>query len=337
LSAYVSLVPLAAEGPVDGMSTSIAPGPGVTETRLLSDYFPALAATAGDTRVYILDSRVPGGTLFIGGGAHSNEAAGIVAAILFVEKAKPIVGRIIVVPYSNNSGSSYGYDGIPSAERLVVATAKGPRTIKIGNRLTKPEDQGEIDPESYAYEGSDQSLEGYEARNLDRAHPGSAEGNLTRKIAYGLITLLRREGVDVAFDLHEAKPDSKLAMQIIANPKNIDIAANAALDLEEKDITMRIEASPVGYRGLSHREWGDQTDALSFLLETPNPAMADGRMGADQVDDPEYPLGRRVGVQLECIDAVMRLAGARTGNVVKYEGLPTLEELERDGIGAYLE
>ena len=32
----------------------IIPGEGVTEVRMLSDYFPDLAGTAGDTQIYVL-------------------------------------------------------------------------------------------------------------------------------------------------------------------------------------------------------------------------------------------------------------------------------------------
>ena len=59
----------------------IYPGPGVTEVKLLSDYYPALQGTAADTEVYVLDSGVPGGSMLVLGGTHPNEPSGVVAAI----------------------------------------------------------------------------------------------------------------------------------------------------------------------------------------------------------------------------------------------------------------
>lgn len=38
----------------------IIPGEGVTEVRMLSDYFPDLAGTAGDTQIYVLQGEQEG-------------------------------------------------------------------------------------------------------------------------------------------------------------------------------------------------------------------------------------------------------------------------------------
>ena len=58
----------------------VRPGYGVTNIGWLSDYFAPIRGSAVDTRVYYLDSQMPGPTLFILGGTHSNEIAGIMAA-----------------------------------------------------------------------------------------------------------------------------------------------------------------------------------------------------------------------------------------------------------------
>ena len=142
------------------------------------------------------------------------------------------------------------------------------------------------------------------SRNLDRQYPGKAGGNLTQRIAFALTALIRREGVDLAFDLHEAPPGSRLAMMIIANPKNVDLAAEAVMSLEAEGLAMKLEESSRDFRGLSHREWGDATPAKAFLFETPNPAFLREKPG-HPVDDPEWPLVRRVGIHIEALRAIV--------------------------------
>ena len=63
----------------------IRPGEGVTDQRVLSDYFPPLAGTNLDTDVFILDSGKPGVTALLLGGTHGNELAGTVSALVMVK------------------------------------------------------------------------------------------------------------------------------------------------------------------------------------------------------------------------------------------------------------
>ena len=55
---------------------AIKKGAGVTAVKLLSDYFPGLKGSPGDTEVYLLDSGQPGGTVLILGGTHPNDPPG---------------------------------------------------------------------------------------------------------------------------------------------------------------------------------------------------------------------------------------------------------------------
>jgi predicted deacylase len=250
--------------------------------------------------VYILDSDMPGGTLLVVGGTHADETAGTAAAIAFVELAVPTAGRMIVVPRAN-------------------ASAAGRRGS--GSRLTKPAHQGAPDPVLYYPPGSTSAFDGYESRNLDRAYPGAPDGTLTERMAYGLMELLRIERVDVAIDLHEAPPGSPLSMAIIAHERALGLAALAVLDLEDAGIDMQLVASPAAYPGLSHREWGDRTGALAFIVETPNPANDGGKSGAGgQSDDPRYPLQRRVEIHLETVAALVARYNdeAGAGRAVRY-------------------
>src|SRR5512137_3221508 len=64
------------------------PGPGLTRQGLLSDYLPVLAGTPGDTDVYVFEGGEAGGTVLVTGGAHPNEPAGSVSAVVLVENIR---------------------------------------------------------------------------------------------------------------------------------------------------------------------------------------------------------------------------------------------------------
>lgn len=314
----------------------VRPGPGV-RTAALSDYSPGLARTPGDTAVYVLEGPEPGGTVFVAGGTHAGEIAGSLAAIGLVERAKVRRGRLIVVPYANNSAITYPDPRRPgSPGTFNVTTAGGVRTFRTGARLTRPEDQGEPDPPGEAAPAAEDAADNL-SRNLDRQYPGRADGNLTQRIAYAIVTLIKKENVDLAFDLHEAPPGSRLAMMIVANPKNIDLAAEAVLALETQGLAMKLEESAGDFRGLSHREWGDAAPAKAFLFETPNPAFAKKAPG-DPVHDPEWPLARRVGIHIEALRAVVEAynIGAPGTRQVEILDLPRLDELMKSGLGGFL-
>jgi len=319
------------------MNHDIRPGDGVTASGWLSDYLPALAGSPGDTRVFYLDSGKPGATVFVAGGTHTNEIAGIATAVLLVERAKIENGRLIVVPYANNSASTYTEGEWRSDPWFAIVTPHGTRWFKSGARLTYPGHQGAPDPEVYRHVNSSEELPGYESRNLDRAHPGDPNGTLTQKVAYALLSLIKNENVDVAIDLHEADVGGRLAWMMVANPKNIDTAASAILGLEMKGIAMKLEPSSESFRGLSHREWGDASKAQSYLIETPNPAMVKDPRGVDWVNDPENPLWKRVGTQVECIVEILASfnENAPVDNMIAISGLPSLEDIELQGLGAF--
>lgn len=283
----------------------LRPGPGVTRTRMLSSYLPALAGTPGDTPVFVLEGKEPGGTLVVVAGTHENEIAGVFAATALIETARVSRGRLVVVPRANNSAVTLRDDERPVPEWITIDTPSGPRRFRFGSRLTNPLHQGAPDPVELKLPGAAKALRGNEVRNLDRAYPGSADGPLTQRIAFAIVELLRREKADLAFDLHEASPDSRLSWMIVAHPRALDVAAEAVLDLDAAGLPMKLEVSDEGFRGLSHREWGDATGALAFLVETPNPNQVKGALGIDPVDDAEYPLASRVAAHLRTVLAVV--------------------------------
>jgi len=329
---------LAAARP-DTLDGGLRPGPGVTGLKRLSDYGPGLQGGVGDAAVYLLDSGRPGATFVVVGGTHANEPAGMVAAAMLVERATVTRGRLIVVPFLNLSGLGYADPSNPRPTEIPLAAASGPRVIRYGARLVHPDDQGASDPERYVLPGSTESLAGAESRNINRAYPGSPEGPLAQRVAHAVTELLRKEGARVAVDMHEARPSSKLIWMIVANPKNLDQAIEALFDLDERGIAMKLDQSSPEFRGLSHREWGDATEALAFLVETVNPAQEPRAGAVDHMTHPEFPLKRRVGVQLEALAAITRAYNASElaadGIIFELGGVPSLQELLERGLEAY--
>ncbi|NMA62339.1 MAG: hypothetical protein GX956_10690 [Firmicutes bacterium] len=321
-----------AQGP---MLHDIRPGYGVTKIGWLSDYHAPLRNTSVDSRVYYLDSGKPGPTAVILGGTHSNEIAGIAAATLIIERAEVTAGRVIVIPYANSSGASSIDERRPNIRTWSMETESGLRTFPYGDRRTKAEDQ-EPDPEVYVHYPSGLELSPDEARNLNRAHPGKADGTTTQQLAYAYYRIITEEDADIAIDMHEAGVGSRLANMLIANPKNLDLAVLAVVELELQGIIMNVEHSSEEFKGLSHREWGDHTRAAAYLIETPNPGQTSSIADPDVVNDPVNPLSKRAATQLATIEAIFVAHEMVLGERPVWTGLPTYDELVQNGLGSYL-
>lgn len=316
----------------------VRPGPGVSSSRMLSTYLDGLANTPGDTRVYVLDGKEPGGTVVVLGGTHGNEIAGIMAATVLVEHARVAKGRLIVIPNANNSAVSCTDPQRPGPEWITLQTPSGPRRFKYGARRTDPRHQGAPDPAKYTHPASTEAIDGDEVRNLDRAYPGQADGPLTQRIAAAVLRLVKDEHAVIVFDLHEAGPESRLAWMIVANPKNVDLGALAVLKLDEQGLCMKLEPSSESFRGLSHRELGDATPARAFLIETPNPGQVEKPSGVDVVEHPDFPLSKRVGAHLATVQAIVDVYDDEASAAARLELLdvPSLAEMVREGLGRFL-
>jgi hypothetical protein len=352
----VSAARFAPESPT---GLEVYPSASLTRRTWLSQYNPALKGTAGDTPVLVFEGALPGGTMLVLGGTHADEPAGAAAALVIAENVSPEQGRLIVIPYANASGFSHTLpqEGHPS--HYTLDTPGGPRRIPFGSRLTNPVHQWP-DPTVYIEKVQRQKLAGTESRNLNRAYPGEENGSLTAKVAYAITRLIVDEGVDVAVDLHESSPEYPVNNAIVAHDRAMDLAAIAAVELEYAGVSINIEPSPVNLRGLSHREWGDNTDTLAVLLESPNPSQGrlrgttDERLVVEGID-PMYlkaslrgrlyvpyteegaPLAMRVGRHVASVEA---LAWSHTmlspDRGIVLGGLPTYSELLENGVGAYL-
>jgi hypothetical protein len=339
---------------------TIVPGPGVTGMVPLSTWFQGLRASAGDTNVYVLDSGKPGGTMLVMGGVHANEPAGMLAAVLLVENARPSTGRLIVIPQANHSAATHveSSEGFPT--RFTVTTAGGrARWFRYGGRLTNPVHQWP-DPEVYTHYPSGQLQSDFDVRNLDRAFPGRPDGCFTERIAFGITELIRREEVDLTVDLHEARPMNPIVNCVIFHERAQEIATMGSIDLEASGIKLRLEPSPKNLRGMSHRELGDHTNTIALLLETANPIMdrlhgrTSERLILDGKDeffrraarngllyvpygDAGQPMEERAGRHLSALLAFSRIfSELHAGRAIALEQVPEYQALLAKGVGAFL-
>lgn len=337
------------------------PSKHLTSIGKLSDYFDEIKNTSGDTKVYIFDSGNDGATVFLAGGTHPNEPAGYMAAVVILENLKVDKGRVIIVPRLNNSGFTCTdpMEAFPSA--FEIKTDKGTRKFRFGSRVANPLDQWP-DPLVYSQYPSGQQYSGMDSRNLNRCFPGRPDGTHTEKVAYAIVQLLEKEKVDIAFDLHEAAPEIPIINAIVYHEKCEDIAMGAILELEFELENEKYapELSPKNFHGLSHREWGDNTDALPFLMETSSPIQ--GRLrgktnvdlmlngfsqnyitaketGALRIDirDEGEQLEHRVGRHVTGFKTILSSYNElNPDNIIKLSGLPSYEELTTNKIGKYL-
>lgn len=345
-----------------------APGPDVDrvvpqagfEQRRLSDYFGGLAGTTGDTDVYVQHGPEAGGTVLVLGGTHANEPAGVIAAVVLLEQARVEKGTLIVVPFANPMARTHTFPQDAHPQTFGFETASGVRrSFRYGARTTNPVDEWP-NPDIYIHPQSRQTMAGIERSNLNRAHPGVADGGPTERLAHGFMRLIEQEGVDLAIDLHEASPEYPVVDAMVAHERAMELAAMVAMELEFEGIPMRLEPSPQNLRGLSHREWGDGSDVLAILMETCNASAGRfrGRTdealildGEDKAYDKAAALGRlyvpweswdrrmaeRVGRHVTSVKLLAdNLEFVREDAGVRILGLPAYAELSERGVGAFL-
>ena len=337
----------------------VYPGSGVTRKAMLSDYTPALKGTAADTPVYFLEGAEPGPTLLLFGGTHPQEVSGMLAAVVVVENVHVKRGRLIVIPHSNQSGFTYTEPLEAFPHEFNIPTGGRARRFRLGMRLTNPIHQWP-DPDLYAHYPSKEPLIGSEARNLNRAYPGRPGGRYTERLAHAVLSLARQEKADVVLDMHEAYPEYPIINMIVAHERAFETATMTAVALQARGIAMNIMASPKNLHGLSHREFGDHTEAQALLSETANPAMGRFRGRTDEAlvvegkdgnyvaaaklkrlfvpfDASGHPLSSRVARQIATIEEMLSAYNdAHAEHSFALAGLPPYDELRSKGIGAFL-
>ena len=370
LTATLMLVAVAAVTAVSGHSYMKMrnPAPGIDrvvpqagfEQHMLSDWFEGLRDTPGDTPVYIQEGEEEGGTVLVLGGTHANEPAGFIAAVVMLEQARMQRGRLIIAPYANMMARTHTFPQDAHPQTFSFETPAGTRReFRYGARTTNPVNEWP-NPDIYIHPQTGQTMAGVERSNLNRAHPGVADGGATERLAHGFMQLIKKANVDRAIDLHEASPEYPVVDALVAQERAMELAAMATMELEFEGVPIRLEPSPENLRGLSHREWGDETDALAILMETCNASAGRFRGKTDEAlihtgEDKAYEKSAALGrlyVPWESYDrrfeervarhvtSVRLLADnleyVREGKGVAIEGLPTYQELSDAGVGAFL-
>jgi len=249
-------------------------------------------------------------------------------------------------------------EGFP--DYYTIKTQTSTRKFRLGSRVMNPLHQWP-DPLVFSQFPSNQQLSGFETRNINRAFPGRPDGSLTQQIAYAVVQLIKIEKVNIAIDLHESSPEVPIVNVIVYHEKYEDIAMGAVLGLEIEGLQFSPEESPKNFHGLSHREWGDYTEAIPFLMETSNPSM--GRLrgktdtelvlkgkskfykrakesGALRIaynEDAGEPIEHRVGRHIVgIVELVKSYNASYPEKTIEIEGLPNYTQIMEKGVGEFL-
>jgi len=325
----------------------------------LGDYFEGIRGTVNDVNLYVLDSGVPGATMFVLGGTHPEEPAGRLAAWLLAENAVMEAGRLIVVLSGNRSATTVTRVGGAYPPDFAIETDWGAQNFRLGDRWSNPLDQWP-DPEVYIHDPSGQYLAYVDIRNLNRTWPGRPNGTLTERTTYAFMELIRQEAVDVFIDLHEAELQYPVISTIVAHDRGQELATYVSMMLSDEEFNIGMEYSPVNLHGLSHREVGDYSNAVSLLFEAPEPFLdaTRGRTTREQlltgrdefvvkageagllfekIDEKGWPIAVRVGrhtsTVIQTMDAWTELNDDRP---IKMRGVPRYAEVIEKGVGHWL-
>lgn len=337
----------------------IVKGDGVTSMQKLSDYLPALKGTRGDSDIYILQGKEPGGSVLVLGGTHPNEPAAFLTTVLLVENLKVDKGTVYIIPRANGSAMSHNDPQEASPQRFTIKTPYGERWFRFGSRATNPLDQWP-DPDVYIHAASGQKLSGNETRNLNRAYPGRADGTYTEKVAYAITELIKKNDINMEIDLHEASPEYPVINAIVAHERAMPISSQVVMNMEFEDIQIGLEPSPPSLHGLTHRELGDYTNTYAVLMETANASQGRLRGKTDEnlvltgkdptyvkaqeigrlfvpYDENGHPIEERVGRHLTgVVQHIIVMGENEPDKEIIIEGLPSYEDLQKNGVGTYL-
>jgi predicted deacylase len=335
-------------------------GPGMTGVKRLGDYFAGVRGTANDCNVYFLAGKRAGGTLLILGGTHPEEPAGRLAAWLMAENAIMEQGRVIVVPSASRSASTVTRPSGAYPADFTIPTEWGGQKFRMGDRYSNPLDQWP-DPEVYIHYPSGQELAYVDIRNLNRTWPGRANGTLTEKTCFAFMELIKSEKVDIVLDLHEAELQYPVISTIVAHERGQELATLASMMLSDNEgFKIGTEFSPKNLHGLSHREIGDYSDAISLLAEAPEPfldatrgrtdakllltgrdefVVKAGRHGLlfEKIDENGWPIDVRVGRHTSTVLQVMESwTEDHPDKGLACRNLPRYSEVIEKGTGHFL-
>jgi len=338
----------------------VVPGPSLSRVARLGEYFPGITGSVDDINVYVLEGKEPGGSVLVLGGTHPEEPAGRLAAWILAENAVLAKGRLFLILSANRSATTVTRLGGAYPPDFTIPTAWGGQKFRMGDRWSSPLDQWP-DPEVYIHYPTRQQLAYMDIRNLNRAFPGRPNGTLTEKACYAICELIRQEKIDVEIDLHEAELQYPVISTIVAHQKGADLAALASMMISSNEgFAIGVESSPKALRGLSHREVGDHTQAVSLLLETPEPFLdatrgrtnrellltgkdefivRAGKRGLlfEKIDEKGWPIDVRVGRHCSTILQILQTwSEDKPARAVVVGGVPRYADVIKNGVGAYL-
>ena len=338
----------------------VVPGPSVAKVAKLGDYFPGVRGGVNDANVYVLEGKEAGGSVLVLGGTHPEEPAGRLTAWILAENAVLARGRLFLILSANRSASTATRLGGAYPPDFTIPTAWGGQEFRMGDRWSNPLDQWP-DPEVYIHFPTRQQLAYMDVRNLNPAFPGRPAGTLTERTCFAIMELIRKEKIDIEIDLHEAELQYPVISTIVAHQKGADLAAMASMMISSNEgFPIGVESSPPALRGLSHREVGDHSGAISLLLEAPEPFLDATRGRTDRellltgkdefivragkrgllfekIDEKGWPIDVRVGRHCTTILEILDLwSGDNPAKAIVVSGVPKYAEVIKNGTGAYL-
>ncbi len=336
-------------------------------------YAEAKAAVAADSSLAVSKAeveKVP--SMLVLGGTHPNEPAGQIAATIILESATVERGILYIVTETNRSGYTHTHPQEASPEYYHLTAKDGSqRTFKFGSRASNTVDQWPT-PDMYSHKQSGQTLSASEVRNLNRAYPGSVDGNYTERVAYAVTQIIRQNNISIAIDLHEASPEYSNINQGVYHQAAESITGEASLLAEMAGIdTLNFSQSPINFHGLTHRELGDYTNALVYLFETSNASQGKYRgpftedlivTGKDKLYDiaeeagllyaPPVHIDERAARHVCCVDVLAQAFNNASGltresydgtSIVDYSvlgdfsiSMPSYMDIYTNGAGYYL-
>jgi predicted deacylase len=339
--------------------TPVVAGSGVTNVIKLSEFVPSLKGTVADADVFILEGKEPGGKVLIMANTHANEPEGLLATIIMIENAVVEKGTLIIIPEFNNSASVNTKPGDGYPLYFDIPTDWGRVRFRMGNRDASPLDQWP-DPDVYIHYPDRQLLSYLDIRNTNRTWPGRPNGALMERVTYAAMQMMRLDKVDIAMDMHGAETMFPVTNCIVAPQKSAKIATLVSMTVKAMEgFDNHVEPSPGGFRGLSHREIGDFSDTLPFLMEAPIPFL-DQPTGPKTVkllidgkdsfllslskkkqlrvpyDENGWPMEKRVGQHCSvALEIIRQYSKKNPDKAIRIQGIPRYAEVVKNGVGHY--
>ena len=166
--------------------------------------------------------------------------------------------------------------------------------------------------------------------------------------------------MDIYIDLHEAELQYPVISTIVAHETGEELATFVSMMLSDMEFNIGMEYSPPNLHGLSHREVGDDSDAISLLFEAPEPFLdaTRGRTNREQlltgidpfvvkageagllfeeIDETGWPMEKRVGRHTSTVLMTMESwTELNPDRPLVCSGVPRYDEVIASGVGSWL-